>query len=260
MPELDDETLEVIAERMLADYDDANPGTVFAEGLRLSIPDAWRLQSAVTALREQRGETVVGYKIGCVCEGNQKMMGLSHPVWARIWSSELHSNGVVLEKGSFANLALEAEFAVTLGSSVDPEKATPEELLQAISAIHPVVELHNLVLRGASPRGHELIANNGILAGVVSGEGVHNPSTPLTTDLALVFDDETVDSWVSLKWPDDILSAVGWLAEEQAKAGRRLEKGNVILTGAFGPPIPLEEKTRVDVTSSAFGNVSATFT
>jgi 2-keto-4-pentenoate hydratase len=68
-----------------------------------------------------------------------------------------------------------------------------------------------------------------------------------------------VDSWASLKWPDDILSAIGRLAEKQAEAGRRLEQGDMILTGAFGPPIPLEDKTRVDVTSSAFGNVSATF-
>ena len=260
MSELDNGTLDTIAERMLADYDEVNPGTVFAEGLRLSIPDAWRLQTAVATLRERRGETVVGYKIGCVCKGNQEMMALSHPVWARLWSSEQHSDGVALEKGSFANLALEAEFAITLGKTVDPKKTSPGELLQAISAVYPVIELHNLMLRGGPPCGHELIANNGILAGVVSGQGVLDPGTPLTTDLALVFDGETVDSWASLKWPDDILSAIGWLAEKQAEAGRRLEQGDMILTGAFGPPIPLEGKTRVDVTSSAFGNVSATFT
>ncbi|MEM7044346.1 MAG: hypothetical protein AAF543_16175 [Pseudomonadota bacterium] len=260
MSELDDETFHAIAERMLADYDEANPGTVFAEGLRLSIPDAWRLQTAVATLREQRGESVVGYKIGCVCEGNQEMMGLTHPVWARLWSSEQHKDGVELSKSAFANLALEAEFAITLGSPVDADKASPDELLKAISAVYPVIELHNLVLRGDPPRGHELIANNGILAGVVRGEGVLDPGTPLATDLALVFNGETVDSWASLKWPDDILSAIGWLAEKQAEAGRRLEKGDMILTGAFGPPIPLGDKTRVDVTSSAFGNVSATFT
>ena len=141
MSELDDETLEAIAERMLADYDEANPGTVFAEGLRLSIPDAWRLQTAVTALREQRGESVVGYKIGCVCPGNQRMMGLTHPVWARLWSREQHRDGVALKKESFANLALEAEFAITLGKTVDPKKTSPGELLQAISAVHPVIEL-----------------------------------------------------------------------------------------------------------------------
>ena len=40
MDPLDDDRLNVIAQRMLADYDDANPGTVFADGLRLSISDA----------------------------------------------------------------------------------------------------------------------------------------------------------------------------------------------------------------------------
>jgi 2-keto-4-pentenoate hydratase len=172
MSELDDETLEAIAKRMLADYDEANPGTVFAEGLRLSISDAWRLQTAVTGLREQRGESVVGYKIGCVCPGNQEMMGLTHPVWARLWSSEQHKDGVHLQKSTFANLALEAEFAVTLGRAIDPDKTSPGELMDSIASVYPVIELHILMLRGDSPRGHELIASNGILAGVVSAEGV----------------------------------------------------------------------------------------
>ena len=43
------------------------------------------------------------------------------------------------------------------------------------------------------------------------------------------------------------------------RAAPRVTLGDLILTGAFGPPIPLGDKTRVDVTSSAFGNVGATF-
>ncbi|MGI9484865.1 MAG: 2-keto-4-pentenoate hydratase [Geminicoccaceae bacterium] len=259
MSELDDDTLSAIADKMLADYDRVSPGTVFADGLRLSIPDAWRLQTAVASLREQRGETVVGYKIGCVSAGNQKMIGLTHPVWGRLWSTEQHGDGAVLEKAGFANLALEAEFAITLSRAVDPKTASPEELLASVGAVYPVIELHNLVLRSDPPHGHELIANNGILAGVVSGQGMSDPGTPLTTDLALKFDGKTVDSWAALRWPDDILSSVAWLAEKRAEGGQRLERGDVILTGAFGPPIPLDKKNRVDVTSSAFGNVSATF-
>ena len=259
MSELDDDTIDAIARRMLDDYDRREPGTVFAEGLRLSIPDSWRLQAAVAALRERRGETVVGYKIGCVCAGNQEMMGLAHPVFGRLWSNERHDDGAVLEKSAFANPAIEAEFAVMFDRAVDPEKASAGEILSAVVAVAPVIELHNLVLRGDPPHGHELIANNGIHAGVVYGRAVPVPKTPLVTDLALIFDGETIDSWASLRWPDDILSAVGWLAEKQAEAGQRLEKDDIILTGAFGPPLPLEGNTRVDVTSSAFGNVSATF-
>ena len=84
MSTLNDTNLNSIAHRMLDDYDNATPGTVFSEGLQLEEADAWRLQQAVTQLREQRGEKAIGYKIGCVSAGNQQMMGLNHPVWGRL--------------------------------------------------------------------------------------------------------------------------------------------------------------------------------
>lgn len=260
MVRLTEKTLKTIAGQMLADYDEAEPGTVFADGLRLEVPDAWRLQAAVAHLREQRGESTVGYKIGCTAAGNQEAAGLSHPVWGRLWSTEQHTDGAVLRKADFANLAIEAEFAVILNRAVDPARASADELVSAVEDIYPVIELHNLVFRGDAPTGTELIANNCIHAGVVRGAGVSGPGPSLTTDLTLRFDGELVDSWASLQWPVDILSSISWLADHRAESGHRLQRGEVILTGAFGPPIPLAAKTRVDVTSSGFGNVSATFT
>ena len=56
--------------RSRTEYDAHHPGTVFSDGLRLALDDAWRLQAAVARLCVQRGEAVIGYKIGCVSEGN----------------------------------------------------------------------------------------------------------------------------------------------------------------------------------------------
>ena len=259
MSQLAEDTLNSIADQMLIDYDAKNPGTAFADGLRLELTEAWRLQSAVARLREDRGETVVGYKIGCVSKNNQRANGLSHPVWGRLWSTEQHSDGASLRKADFANVAIEAEFAISLDQNIDAAGASAEEVADAVECIYPVLELHNLVMRGEAPTGHELISNNGIHAGVVRGQGVPVSTGLLTTDLALVFDGETVDSWSSVQWPGDILSAVKWLAEQLAESGQRLVKGDVILTGAFGPPIALGNKTTAAATSSAYGNVSATF-
>ena len=88
MSRLDETRLNAIADRLLNDFDAHHPGTEFADGLRLEIDDAWRVQGVVTQLREQRGESVIGYKIGCACEHNQQMMGLTHPVWGQLWSTE----------------------------------------------------------------------------------------------------------------------------------------------------------------------------
>ena len=56
-----------------------------------------------------------------------------------------------------------------------------------------------------------------------------------------------------------MLSEVDWLIKEQAKNNNLLKKGNLILTGAYGFPVPINEKKLVEVTSSVFGSVNATF-
>ncbi|MEM7362750.1 MAG: hypothetical protein AAF525_01895 [Pseudomonadota bacterium] len=248
-----------LAKRMLRDYDDKNPGTAFAEGLRLSIPEAFELQTAVTGLREARGESVAGYKIGCTCEENQLANGIDHPVWGRLWQGEQFASGASLKKSDYVNLGIEGEFAVTLSQDIDPHQVDPDTVLASIESIVTVIELHNMIMRGDAPRGHELIANNCIHSGVVRSVSVPMTTDVIETDLAILFDGDVVDSWDVLRWPDEILQAIPWLTRELASREMTLKAGSTILTGAFGPPIPLGEKRHVEVVSSAFGSVSASF-
>ena len=259
-----------LAERMLEDYDRHHPGTPFAEGLRLSVDDAYRLQGQVAQLREQRGERLVGYKIGCICAENQERNGLSHPVYGRLWSTEQYPNNATLATGDFANIAIEGEFAVTLRDNVEPENASVDTVAAAVGQVFTVIELHNLVFHGVE-RGPELIANNAIHAGVVRSAGVRPPEKDASTALSVEFDGHTVGSWADGRWPDDLLQEVPWLVAQLAKQGLQVERGQMILTGAWGPPLPLvglgEAGTlgggaavnRVEVVSTLFGSVAASF-
>ena len=56
-----------------------------------------------------------------------------------------------------------------------------------------------------------------------------------------------------------MLSAIEWFVLEQAKMNNQIKKGDLILTGAYGPPIPIVDKKLIEVNSSLFGNVSAIF-
>ena len=96
-------------------------------------------------------------------------------------------------------------------------------------------------------------------AGVILG-----PETKLTdnnkiTDLKLIYDDKTVDTWTDKKWPYDMLSEIEWLVKEQVKINNILKKNDLILTGAYGFPVPINDKTLVKVTSSEFGDAEAKF-
>ena len=259
MTELTATQLTKYAFQMLNDYDSNTPGTIFKDKIRISIEDAWRIQSAVTDLREQRGEEVIGYKIGCVSKDTQLKMGFTKPAWGRLWKDELYLDGVTLEKSKFTNPAMEAEFGIVLNRDLTPELVNLDYILDSIETIHPIIEIHNLVFNGDPPFGAELLANNAINAGVVMGKPTKANTNSEITDLKLIFDKKIIDTWSDKKWPYDMLSDVEWLVKEQNKIGNILKKGNLILTGAYGLPIPINDKKLIQVTSSLFGNVSAVF-
>ena len=259
MTKLTKKQLNYYSRQILDNYDSNNPSAVFKNKINISNEDAWHIQSTVTELRQKRGEEVIGYKIGCVSKDTQHKMGFIKPAWGRLWKHELYPDGVTLDKANYSNPAMEAEFGIVLNRDLKPELVNLDYILDSIETIHPIIEIHNLVFNGNPPYGAELLANNAIHAGVVIGKPTKGNIKSEFTDLKLIFDKEVIDMWLDKNWPHDMLSEVEWLVKEQDKIGNILKKGNLILTGAYGFPIPINDKKIIEVTSSLFGNVSATF-
>ena len=259
MTKLSQKEIDTFSQKILEDYDAKNPGTIFKDKIKISNSDALILQSTVSKLRKKRGEEVIGYKIGCVLKETQKKMGLSQPAWGTLWKNELHTSEVILNKKDYSNPAMEAEFGIILNRDLHPEDISLEYIIDSIDSIYPLIEIHNLVFHGNAPHGAELLANNAIHAGIILGPKNKLPDNNQITDLKLVYDNEIVDTWLNKKWPHDMLSEVMWLVKEQAKTKNILKKGNLILTGAYGFPIPINDKKIIEATSSAFGDAKAIF-
>ena len=259
MNKLSVKELDIFANKILEDYDFKNPGVIFKEKKIITNEDALLIQSNVARLREKRGEKVIGYKIGCVSKDTQKKMGFTQPACGYLWKSELYASGVELNKKDYTNPAMEAEFGVILNRDIKPDLASFDYILQSIEGIYPLIEIHNLVFYGNEPYGAELLTNNAIHAGVILGSETKLPSDKTKTDLKLIYDKEVIDTWTNKIWPNDMLSEIEWLVKEQAKKNNYLKKGDLILTGAYGFPVPINDKKLVEVTSSAFGDVTATF-
>ena len=154
---------------------------------------------------------------------------------------------------------MEAEFGVILNRDINPDLVSFDYILESVQSIYPLIEIHNLVFNGNEPHGAELLANNAIHAGVILGQEHKVPNDNKITDLRLVYDSEEVDKWIDKKWPFDMLGKIEWLVKDKAKTNNILKKNDLILTGAYGFPVPINEKKFIEVTSSAFGDVSSTF-
>ena len=259
MNKLSVKELDIFANKILEDYDSKNPGAIFKEKNIITNEDALLIQSNVARLREKRGEKVIGYKIGCVSKDTQKKMGFTQPASGYLWKSELYASGVKLNKKDYTNPAMEAEFGVILNRDIKPDLTSFDYILQSIEGIYPLIEIHNLVFYGNEPYGAELLTNNAIHAGVILGSETKLPSDKTKTDLKLIYDQEVIDTWTNKIWPNDMLSELEWLVRERAKNDNYLKKGDLILTGAYGFPVPINDKKLIAVTSSAFGEVKAIF-
>ena len=259
MNKLSSKELDLYSNQILEDYDAKNPSQIFKNKVKISNEDALHIQNKVTELRVSRGEEIIGYKIGCISKDTQKKMDLSNPAKGTLWKHELHQSGVELNKKDYFNPAMEAEFGVILNRDINPDLVSFDYILESVQSIYPLIEIHNLVFNEDTPNGAELLANNAIHAGVVLGPENKVPNSNEITDLKLIYDSEVVDKWIDKKWPFDMLGEIEWLVKDKTKTKNILKKNDLILTGAYGFPVPINEKKLIEVTSSAFGDVSSTF-
>jgi 2-keto-4-pentenoate hydratase len=56
--------IQELARRMLAAYDGRTPGPVLVVPLKRTIAQAYAVQAEAARLREDRGEKIIGYKLG----------------------------------------------------------------------------------------------------------------------------------------------------------------------------------------------------
>ena len=188
----------------------------------MDLDQAYVVQDALTQLRVRLGDVAIGYKVGCTGPGTTKQFGMVGPIRRRLFRSERRSAGAVIEARAHANLAIEGEMAVRIG----PDSVVSEML--------PVIKLHNYVFRGQNKTLAELVANNGLHAGVV----VASPPWPSPLSAAAVHFTMTVRIDGAVRgegpaWPheDGPWASIQWLRNHLASCNLMLAPGDLVLSG-----------------------------
>jgi 2-keto-4-pentenoate hydratase len=245
--------IRVISEQQLRDYDEKQIGSAFAT-LRCSTAEAYEIQAAVSRLREQRGEAVVGYKVGCVSAPLRESMGIHHPVLGRLFDTEQWPSGTHLHVSDFVQPAIEGELAVRLGQSITRNNLSEKSLTAAIDEVFAVIEMHNKVFR-AKPAAPELIANNALHAGVVYAV-THSSGLPdVPGPLTVVVNDVEVACVAGSNLRDTVISSLYWLVQELDKQGAQLCAGQTVLCGTIAGMHGVDAEDTVRVVTADFGSV-----
>lgn len=220
---MDSSSLKILADRQWRDRQRGTPGTMFADpGLSLTLDEAYNIQMGFADLRCAGGDAVVGYKVGCIGPGVVEQFGMSGPIHARLFRSELHSSGTTLRHDAYANPAIEGEMAFRIGIDGD------------IAAAFPVIELHQFVFRAPRKTLAELVANNGINVGAVIPQDLGEASLRDWTNartLSISISGATVESGGLWAMAGGAQEAIEWLRGDLRRFGQALKPGDLVLGG-----------------------------
>lgn len=215
-------------------------------GRELGMDEAICHQRRLAQLLGQTQGPRVGYKVGLTSQAAQQALGVSSPVVGVMLQKMFLSDRARIGIQYAARPIVESDLVVVVGNPAINDARTPAEVARHLRAIHPFIELPDLVVAEGQPvTGPVVVAIN-----VGARLGVLGKAVKMRSDA------EFVDALakMAVKLADDQgrelsaapgaailghpLNAVVVLAEELKRRGERLKAGERISLGSFGRPVP----------------------
>jgi len=246
MNSLTDSAAEALAARLEGAWSTRTPIAPLSETCGLHDPvEAYRVQERWTRNRVAAGEQIVGRKIGLTSAAVQEQMGVDKPDFGTLWGSrrfDVVDGRARVSISTFLQPQAEGEIAFLMGSEPPAgPRVTAAEVLAATVAVAPAIEIVDSRIADWRIELADTIADNASYGGFVLGawnEELAGADLG-TVEMSLEEDGREVSAGVGANALGHPAEAVAWLAETLLELGVGLRAGDIVLSGALGPLVPL---------------------
>lgn len=203
----------------------------------LTLDDAYAIQRLLTQARLNRGEHVIGWKLGYMSSAMRLQMGVASPNFGPLTSAMLLLSGSGVPD-TMTQPRVEPEIALRFERDV-PSGADREAVLRCVGSAHASLEIVDSVWFDYRFTLQDNTADGSSAAGVVMG-----PALPLETiehaQVAMWVDGEPAGSGVGSDAGGHPAVGVVWLVQQLTEMGLRLRAGDIVLTGGITRAAPLK--------------------
>lgn len=217
---------------------------------RTDLETAYAVQRRLNLARQARGARVVGRKIGLTSVAVQQQLGVDRPDFGVLFDDMEVPDGGEVDVRRLLQPKVEAEIAFVLGEDLgaDLESDLSPEVVRA-AVDHAVVALEIVDSRIAhwDISFADTVADNASSGLFVLGSrrlGL-DELTPRDATMTLAVDGVVASTGAGADCLGDPLAALAWLAGTARDLGEPLRAGQVVLSGALGPMVPVRPGTEV---------------
>lgn len=241
-------------------YDTATPCPP-VKPLLTDIAEAYATQEINTQRWLAEGRRLVGRKIGLTSRAVQTQLGVDQPDYGMLFADMGFVDGDDIPIAQVLQPRIEAEIAFVLERDLTRERHTAADLINAVAYALPALEIVGSRIADWKISILDTIADNGSSGLFFLGT---SPVKLGALDLALcgmtmTRAGEPVSTGAGRACLGNPLNAACWLADIMAKSGRPLVAGDIILSGALGPMIPLKPGDVIDARINGLGALRAAF-
>lgn len=227
----------------------------------MGVDGAYAVQDFNTAFHLEMGRRLTGRKIGLTSKSVQQQLGVDAPDFGMLFADMELAPDEEIAAGRVLQPKVEAEVAVVLERDLKGEQITLSQLMSAVAYVLPAVEIVGSRIRDWDIRLLDTIADNassGLYALGTSPKKLSEVDLR-TCGMLMERNGEVVSLGVGAACLGHPLNAALWLARKMAEVGRPLQAGDVIMTGALGPMVPVAPGDVIDTTIAGLGAVRTAF-
>lgn len=229
----------------------------------IDIDDAYRISLRFLARREAFGEQVIGKKIGVTSKAVQDMLNVHQPDFGFLTDRMQVASGshVSMAEHRLIQPRAEGEIAFILAEDLNGPGVTASNVLAATASVACCFEIVDSRIDDWTIRIQDTVADNASCGVFALGDTRIDPCRLdlAACELQMFKNGQPAGQGLGSAVQGHPCEAVAWLANTLGRLGIPFRKGEVILSGALAPLVPVGAGDRIHMTIGGLGSASLQF-
>lgn len=230
----------------------------------ITLDDAYRISLQILQRREADGEQVIGKKIGVTSKAVQDMLNVHQPDFGFLTDRMQVADGSDVSMAEYKLIAprAEGEIAFILREDLSGPGVTAADVLAATEWVVPCFEIVDSRIANWEIRIEDTVADNASCGVFALGDARTDPREVdlAAVELSMTLNGQPAGSGLGSAVQGHPCEAVAWLANTLGQLGIPFRRGEIILSGALAPLVPVGAGDRIEMHISGLGSASLRFT
>ena len=227
----------------------------------MTIEDAYHVQQRMIARRLEKGDRVIGKKIGVTSKAVMNMLGVHQPDFGYLLDSMVFNEGESVDMDTLIQPKAEGEIAFLLKKDLQGPGVTAADVLAATEGVMACFEIVDSRIQDWKIKIQDTVADNASCGVFVLGDQLVDIAD---LDLALAGmvlekNGEIVGIGAGAATMAHPVNAMVWLANMLGSLGIALKAGDIVLSGAMGAMVPVARGDNLRMTIGGIGGCSVRF-